>query len=346
MRTLFLGLLITVLFTGCTTTDESIPNTSAKLPTSTKTPMTNLDVNKAPAQNFDLTKWKLNIPMEDDKPKRRGKVMQILPEALNHHQRPYSHPEWFYTDKQTGAMVFKAPNKAMTTPNSKSARSELRAMLATGAKDPKNNFVIAAHPDASDYGAIGGRLSAILAVDWVSTSGSDRKKGAFATVVGQIHASRSEPLKIVYRKLPEHEFGSLTWNYEINASGDNYAKRKDIRHDVFGQYGLRHGDADPIDGIKLGARFSYDVRVEGNMMYLTFKKNVGNANEIKKTYALDLAKGNYKGNEYDEGYANDWMYFKAGNYNLCNVSSSKCSNNGIAAGDYAQVSFYALSIEH
>ena len=232
----------------------------------------------------------------------------------------------------------------MTTPNSKNARSELRAMLADSYDDPKNNFAISANPDALSYGAIGGELSATVSVDWVSLSGNADKSGAFSTVIGQIHGSNNEPLKIVYRKLPGHEYGSLYWRYEINATGDNYSKRKDIYHNVVGKYNLRTDSPDPTDGIKLGEVFSYDVNVENNIMNLTFKKNIGEANEVVKTFSVDLAKGHYQGNEYDAGYANDWMYFKAGNYNQCNVGSSECTNNGIAAGDYTQVSFYELSL--
>ena len=345
MKKIYLSAVIASFLMGCTTTANNVNSSETTASASTIALMATLDASKAPAQNFDLTKWKINIPMEDDKPKRAGKVMEISAKDLSNQDNPFSHPEWFYTDKKTGAMVFKTPNKAMTTPNSKNARSELRAMLAKSYKDPKNNFAIAANPDAPSYGAIGGQLSATLAVDWVSTSGSDKKNGAFSTIIGQIHASDNEPLKIVYRKLPGHEFGSLVWNYEINATGENYSKRKDVRHNVFGKYNLRTGAADPIDGIKLGEVFSYDVKIENSIMHLTFKKNIGEVNEIVKTYSLDLSKGNYKGNEYDEGYANDWMYFKAGNYNQCNVGSSKCTNNGIDAGDYAQVSFYQLELD-
>jgi poly(beta-D-mannuronate) lyase len=305
---------------------------------------TKLDVNKAPNKNFDLSQWKINLPMEDTKYGRAGKVMEISKDRLS--RKPFSHPDWFYTDSKTGAMVFVAPNKAMTTKNSKNARSELRAMLAESASDKDNNFTIASTKYAKRYGAIGGQLSATLSVDWVSTSGNEEKKGAFATVVGQIHGSDNEPLKIVYRKLPGHEHGSLTWNYEINASkaSGNYKHRTDIRTNIFGHYKLLSTDKDPADGIKLGEVFSYDVNVVGDIMNLTFKKNIGEVNEVVKTFSMNLAMGKYQGQKYDEGYANDYMYFKAGNYNQCNVSSSQCSNNGLSAGDFAQVSFYQLTL--
>lgn len=352
MKKIYLSGVIASLLMGCTGNGEDAQDANAAsiAPSeNTIALMAKLDPTKAPSQNFDLTKWKINTPKEDDKPSRAGEVMEVSAKTLSDQDNPFSDPEWFYTNTETGAMVFVTPNKAMTTPNSKNARSELRAMLgdyelATEYKNPKNNFAISANADAASYGATGGTLSATLSVDWVSTSGNDEKNGAFSTVIGQIHASDNEPLKIVYRKLPGHEYGSLVWNYELNATGDNYSKRQDIRHNVFGEYNLRTGSADPIDGIKLGEIFSYDVRIEDNIMHLTFKQNIGEENEVVKTYALDLSKGNYQGNKYDEGYANDWMYFKAGNYNQCNVGSSQCTNNGIDAGDYVQVSFYQLDL--
>ena len=358
MKKVYLSAIIATLLVGCANT-ESISNNQAAYATgkvanattplqataNTTALMAKLDPNKAPSQNFDLTKWKINIPMEDDKPNRAGKVMEISAQQLGSTTDPYTHPDWFYTDATTGAMVFATPNKAMTTPNSKNARSELRAMLATSYKDPKNNFAIKANPDAASYGSIGGELSATLSVDWVSTSGNADKNGAFSTVIGQIHGSTNEPLKIVYRKLPNHQYGSLYWRYEINATGDNYSKRKDIYHNVFGAYDLRDGSAEPTDGIKLGEVFSYNVNVQNNIMHLTFVKNIGEENEEIKTAEIDLSQPHYQGNEYDEGYANDWMYFKAGNYNQCNVGSSQCTNNGVDAGDYAKVSFYQLTLD-
>ncbi len=326
----------------------------ATIPSSELASQYNLDPTIAPAQNFDLKSWKLNLPEMTKEGKRKGKLLEINKEKLAGTDVPYVHPDWFYTDKQTGAMVFVAPNKAPTTPNSNNTRSELRAMLATQAHDPKNNFVIASHPDATKYGAIGGELKATLSVDHVSRSGNHRKNGAFAVVIGQIHASKNEPLKILYRKLPEHEFGSLTWTYELNPTKalqdekDKNGKklRQDIRHNVFGKYNLRKGDADPQDGIKLGEIFSYRVTIAGDIMHLTFTKYPDEVNEVTKTFAINLAEGNYQDHEVDQGYSNDWMFYKAGVYNQCNTNknSSGCEWRGMEAGDYTQASFYQLEL--
>ncbi|MDO6620971.1 MULTISPECIES: polysaccharide lyase family 7 protein [unclassified Shewanella] len=351
MKKLHLSILAVAILAGCSATS---PAPQVKKEFNYDLTKYNLDATKAPAQNFDLTKWKITLPELTTEGSRKGKALEINRHDLGNTQTPYVHPEWFYTDPKTGALVFVAPNEAPTTPNSKNTRSELRGMLAEKYDDPKTNFVIASHPDASEYGAIGGQLKATLAVDQVSTSGEYRKNNAFAVVIGQIHGSDNEPLKILYRKLPGHEFGSLSWNYELNpipelqdARDSNGKKlRKDIRHNVFGTYNLREHHDDPQDGIRLGEIFSYEVNVEGDIMKLTFTKNPGEANEIVKTFDVNLAEGNYQGHEVDQGYQADWMYYKAGVYNQCNTkaSSSNCEWRGMEAGDYAQASFYELEL--
>ena len=344
MRKIQLSLLIATIVSG--TAVASIETDIAK--------KFNLDPTKAPAQNFDLTNWKVTLPELTTSGKRKGKPLEIDKIQLGDTKTPYSHSEWFYTNKDTGALVFVAPNEAPTTPNSHNTRSELRGMLADHYGEPKNNFVVASHPNANEYGAIGGELKATLSVDHVSVSGNPKKNGAYSVVIGQIHGSDNEPLKISYRKLPNHEYGSIAWNYELNpvpelqnAKDDNGKKlRQDIRHNVFGEYNLRKGAADPKDGIKLGEIFSYEVNVKGDTMHLSFTKNPGAENEEVKVFSVDLAKGNYQGHEVDQGYGKDWMYYKAGAYNQCNTkkNSSDCKWRGMESGDYTQATFYQLEL--
>jgi poly(beta-D-mannuronate) lyase len=314
-----------------------------------------LDPTRAPTHNFELSKWKITLPEIETQGSRKGKIREIDKSQLSDTTDAFFHPQWFYTDPNTGAMTFVAPNEAPTTPGSINTRSELRAMLSNNAKAPSNNFALSAHPDSENFGAIGGRMTATLSVDNVSTSGKYSHSGAFSVVIGQIHGSNSEPLKISYRKLPEHEYGSLVWAYELNPTPDQQnavdengkKRRQDIRHNVFGSYNLRADSDDPIDGIQLGEVFQYDVNVEGSIMHLTFIKNPGTNVEVVKTYDVDLAKGQYQGHEIDQGYSDDWMYFKAGAYNQCNTkqTSSDCAWRGMDAGDYVQVSFYQLELD-
>lgn len=155
-----------------------------------------LDPAKAPAQNFDLSKWKINLPELTTEGSRKGKTLEIGKKELSNVDIPYVHPKWFYTDAESGAMVFVAPNTAPTTPNSKNTRSELRAMLADSYSAPSNNFAISSHKKAEEFGSIGGQMTATLSVDQVSTSGNYNKTGAFSVVIGQIHGSDNEPFKL------------------------------------------------------------------------------------------------------------------------------------------------------
>ncbi len=342
MKYITLSAITLAVLGGCASTTNEAP--ASFEPTDyMKKLIAELDTTVPPSENFDLTNWKITLPELDPV---KGKAKEIQKGDLS---KGYT-DSWFYTDPKTGAMVFKSPNDAPTTPNSKNARSELRAMLADHYAEPKNNFVIASHPEADKYAAIGGRMSAALTVDWVSTSGMQNKVGAYAVVVGQIHAQKNEPLKIIYRKLPEHETGSLFFSYELNPvpALQKSKLRKDIRTDVFGNHKLRKDDFEPEDGIRLGELFEYEVNVVGDIMNLTFVKNPKQGNEEVKTYAIDLSKGNYQGHEVDQGYAGerDWMYYKLGAYNQCNTKSSGCSNRGLEKGDYTQVSFYKAELVH
>ena len=118
-------------------------------------------------------------------------------------------------------MVFEVQNQAITTKNSKNARSELRQMARGNnskikTHDPKNNFSVAAHPKAAEFAAVGGTLEATLKVNHVSTHAKYAERPpAFSVVVGQIHAGKdkaqikaktgfgygNEPLKIYFKKL-------------------------------------------------------------------------------------------------------------------------------------------------
>ncbi|MDO6619044.1 MULTISPECIES: polysaccharide lyase family 7 protein [unclassified Shewanella] len=308
----------------------------------------------APAQNFDLSQMKINLPIPDHRPARQGQVMEIEVDELNDSVRPYTNHFWFYSHPETGAMVMASPNTAPTTKNSANARSELRIMLngegtKVNPKHPSNNFVIDTHPNKQAYGAIGGQLSATVAVDWVSVSGDDSKFPSHSVVVGQIHgSSKVEPLKIYYRKMPNHEYGSLFWNYEVYPA--DIDQRYDIPIPIWGSDTLTKQSDDPVDGIKLGELFSYDVNVVGSLMTLTFVKNPGTDAAQTKVFKTDLSQP-YPGHPIDQGYGSDNMYFKAGAYNQCNqgtahpVWGTGCTNNGVAAGDYTQVSFYKLNLK-
>jgi poly(beta-D-mannuronate) lyase len=319
-----------------------------------------------PGSEFDMTYWKITLPMDDDK---NGKVDEIEhPDILT-----YSHPDFFFLDENKH-LVFQVQNKAITTKNSSNARSELRQMLrgadtSIGTKDAKNNWALAAHKDAASFGSIGGKLDATLKVNHTSQNAKYPEKApAFSVVVGQIHAGKddkiiesgsgfghgNEPLKIFYKIRPGHDAGSVFFNYERNLE-KNDPNRTDISYLVWGN--TWDNAADPKEtGIKLGEEFSYTVNVYQNIMYLTFSTEKFG---IKK-FQIDLTKnldafGNVDEKDFARAYEQDTFYFKAGAYGQCSASDSDSMWSPACAGtgdftedkktnDYNSVTFSKLTL--
>lgn len=310
---------------------------------------------RAPGSVFDLSHWKITLPMDDDGDGRPDEV------SVSDIQ-DYVHPDFFYLDEE-GRMVFTAPNRAITTANSSNTRSELRQMLRgtntrIGTHDPGNNFAVLGRRDSDQFGSIGGRLQATLRVDHVARNAANPDRNpAYSVVVGQIHATRyddtssgfgygNEPIKIYYKKWPGHETGSVFWTYERNLARDN-PDRSDIAVPVFGN--LWDSAEDPGEnGIALGEEFSYEINVHNNTMYVTFtSERLGTVG-----HAVSLVQGV---DELDNplSYGGDTLYFKAGAYNQCSTRVQEgfwyagCAGTGDwevdrANGDYAQVSFSRL----
>lgn len=347
VRLIFSTFAVAGLVTAC----GSTPNTTS--------------TNPVPADRFDLSHWKITLPMDAN---RDGKIDEIDVQEI----QTYSHPDYFYLD-DNGGMVFTAPNKAITTANSSNTRSELRQQLRggnfrIGTKHPKNNFVLAAHTASSVFGSIGGKMEASLKVDHVAVrAGNPDKNPAYSVVVGQIHAGKdttllgntrdlfgwgNEPIKIYYKKWPDHDTGSVFWTYERNLAKED-PNRTDIAYPVWGY--TWENPADPgANGIELGEEFSYVINVHENIMHLEFTAE----GKETVTYSIDLtnnvdAYGNVDPLDNKFGYTLDWHYFKAGAYNQCSTKNAPgswytaCPGTGDwavdkANGDYTQVTFSNL----
>jgi len=87
------------------------------------------DSNAAPNSKFDLSHWKLTLPVNAEN-EFRGKAKEISVKELN---EGYSNQDFFYMGKN-GEMIFWCPVKGAKTTNAKYSRSELREML-----DPEDN---------------------------------------------------------------------------------------------------------------------------------------------------------------------------------------------------------------
>lgn len=321
------------------------------------------DKGPVPADKFDLSHWNITLPTDANKDK---KVDTISVKKL----KKFSHPDFFYLDDQD-RMVFASPNKAFTTKNTTNTRSELRYMIRgkntrIKTQSAANNFAVEARKDSDKFGSVGGRMDATLHVDHVARrAGNPDTKAAYSAVVGQIHATKykdtksgfgygNEPLKIYYKKFPEHEKGSLFWTYERNLPKPD-PNRTDIAYPIWGNTWATKED--PGDaGIALGEEFSYTVNVHRNTMHLTFthptretvKYSINLANNIDAYGKVDELDNKYS-------YGGDTLYFKAGIYNQCSTKSggglwyAACPGTGDweidkANGDYAQATFSKLTV--
>ena len=164
-----------LLFMGCASTSTPVASNVA-----------------VPASKFDLSQWKINVPVDLN---NDGKIDTVDVEEI----QTYAHPDFFYLDDQ-GYMVFTSPNKALTSANSTNTRSELRQMIRgtntkIKTKNSKNNFALAVHPLSERFGSVGGKMEATLKVDHVALRANDpNKKAAYSVVVGQIHAGKDQAL--------------------------------------------------------------------------------------------------------------------------------------------------------
>ncbi|MEL7425260.1 MAG: polysaccharide lyase family 7 protein [Bacteroidota bacterium] len=267
-----------------------------------------LDPSLPPGGNFDLSYWKLTRPNQQER-------------DADQLADGYFVDGEFYTDPVTGAMVFWCPNDGATG-GSSYPRNELREMMRRfDTSIPtqginKNNWVFSSSTmeNQEAAGGVDGVMTATLAVDHVSET-SDESFKVGRTIVGQIHASDDEPCRIYYRKLPGNTRGSIYFAHEPTTGPEQW----------YEMIGTRSDNApDPVDGIALGEQFSYEIRAIGNLLTVTIMRD-GMDDVVQE---VDMT---------DSGFADDWMYFKAGNYN---------QNNAGNPGEYAQVSFFALDVRH
>ena len=281
-------------------------------------PFENLDPDKSPGDNFDLSKWNLSIPVAESD----GTATDIKTSSLVNN---YENSTYFYTGND-GAMVFKNFIKgAKTSLNTSYTRSELREMIygtkydtqsGLSTKDLANNWLFSSSDQdkKDEAGGVGGELTATVKIDHVTSTGTlDYQIGR--VIIGQIHASDDEPCRLYYRKLPNNTQGSIYFAHEPTNSSEQW-------HELIGS--RSDNQSNSFDGIEIGEIFSYSINVEGNDLTVTIIRE-GKA-DVAKT--IDMT---------NSGFANDYMYFKAGVYSQNNTGDDN---------DYDQVSFYELNVTH
>ena len=274
--------------------------------------------------------------------------------------------DFFYSTADSSEkdwVVFKAPNGGDTHGTSNNTRTELAQLKKWSPMTPA-------------------KLTASLKVMHVSATGDARVAASHSVVVGQIHSAdghENEPLKIFYKKFPGHDKGSVFWHYEINTAGDDNGGRWDYSTAVWGHdFSVVGSEAgtypeEPVDGIALGERFSYEIKVESGTMYLTFSSD----GHPTKTFTKNLIASEYtseadfplqtqalfvplgqNGVEREQAYEDEGLFFKLGSYNQTNGKSPDLNMNWCSGaetfggdiqkqyetGNYAEVWFDAASI--
>ena len=278
----------------------------------------------------------------------------------------YENKDFFYATEEGEDkwVVFKTPNAGNTHGTSNNTRTELAQLKKWSPMT-----------DA--------KLNATLKVTNVAVTGDARVAASYSVVVGQIHSAdghENEPFKLYYKKFPGHTKGSVFWNYEINTAGENNSKRWDYSYPIWGyDFSVVGSDEntypkEPADGIALGEEFSYEVKVEQGVMYLTFSseghetvKFTKNLIDSEFKTAADVPEQvqnlfypiGQDGVERENAYAEEGLFFKLGSYNQTNGKSpqvnrvwcSRAETHGgdlkkqYADGNYAEVWFKSAQVE-
>lgn len=276
-----------------------------------------LDPNASPAENFDLTDWSISLPVDTN----NDGIADNVPETYL--SKGLSIKPLFYTGDD-GGMVFNAPIAGpKTSKNTKYTRTELREMLRKGNTRIKtkgiteNNWVFstAKRKVRKKSGGVDGVLEATLAVNHVTVSGDDKQVGR--VIIGQIHATKDEPIRLYYRKLPSHKFGALYMAHEPLKGDEQW-------YDLIGSRG--NNAKDNTDGIALDEVFSYRIEVKGDDLMVTIIRD-GKPDIFQQ---VDMSASGY--NKSDQ-----YMYFKVGVYN---------QNNSGNPTDYVQATFYQVENRH
>ena len=282
-----------------------------------------------PAEVLDLSCWKISLPVDAE---GKGRATTIDEKKI---AAGFVDKENFYVNETGDGVVFSSPIKGvLTSKNTTYTRSELHEMLrcgdtsipsyAPGKGINKNTWVLSSAPEADQKkaGAVDGTMDAVLTVDEVTTTGAVWQQGR--VIVGQIHATDDEPAKLYYRKFPHHERGSVFLAHEPVGEDDQM-------YPLIGthipDYYTQDGEVvEPVDGIKLGEKWGYQIKAEGNELTVTIRR----AGKDDVVQVVDMSKS-----KYDAG--GQYMYFKAGVYNQNKTGEPE---------QRATATFYELKVAH
>lgn len=286
----------------------------------------------APSKVLDMSHWYLSVPTDNGK----GVATSI---SKNHLMDGYTHSKFFFVNENDPqGVVFKnTPYGAYkTSVNTKYSRVELRELMSNDSSLDKkgvnaNNWVFGSSSQEvkEKAGGVDGKMTATLAVNRVTTTNTlgtsfgETQQGRI--IIGQIHGSDNEPIRLYYHKKANHSKGAIYFVHQhFDGSNMYYNLIGDYLEGNSSNY-YYTGVNEPEDGIALNEKFSYNIEVIYDTLYVTISRE-GKA-DVRKTISMS-----------NSGYGDDWMYFKAGLYSM--------NNNTESTEDYDQVTFYKLDITH
>jgi len=286
-----------------------------------------LSSNRDPWDNFDLSRWAIDTPAPRDNDGCRAERTWDYQWSESNPLDSSSAP--FFFTHSDGGMRFVTRIDGQTTNsscNSGFVRSELREMIRQGNRNiddtgvTRNNWKLGYQPgNDSNWGGVNGRMDATLRVNRVTTTGDSGQIGR--VIVGQIHATGDEPLRLYYRKRSGQSKGCIYFGHEIRNSDD-------VWYEMIGDRSCTSG---PSNGIELDELFSYSIINDDENISVTIRRGDRNGPII--------AQRTINMNNLNSGYdrSDEAMYFKAGAY------TQNDSGNG-RDGDI--VTFYRLNVSH
>lgn len=316
------GAISEVLIQGC-----ALDNSPNLVSSDVSVASFGLDPQKAPGEQFDLLTWALDTPADLDNNERADRTSET---AL----RAGFQDDFFYTGADGGMVLKSTIEGAKTSANTSYTRSELREMLRRGNTSIStrgiglNNWLLGYQPDIQiATGGRGGHLSTTMAVNRVTETGEDFQVGRI--IIGQIHAQDDEPIRLYYRKFPDHDVGYFYYAHERRGGEDVYQLITSAQGDIVSSQPVLTDL--PIEGVALNEIFTYDIIQHGAFIDVILRKG-SSEGPIIGHQTIDMESLN---SGYDT--PDEWMYFKAGAYS---------QNNTGVSSEFDQVTIYRLRNEH